>query len=779
MESPLFDFRAALSGEEPAPTDTEEDTSLLQEQGTNASRSESAPVSVDLTSGLLLLRHGGSSVEVDTTTQNAVLDPGGSEVTVDDDGVMLFGARGDQEGAAPLLFNGQETEHVVSVSAPEAGDPSDGEGQRFEALLPMEQGVPAEPLTPFVDASAGEASVPASEATLFEAVPAEPAEPAEPAVVMEPLQPVAPPLEAEGEEPGGSERTESGEPVTGVELISADADDPARVEPAPEIDGSPVVTLDPDTGVTTVEAGGLRFVLDPDTGTIEIEPGDRDVPLDSETAPVTVETGHLSLTFDPAEGTVGIETADRDGGGEGTETPPTTIEVGDLRLTLDPETGEVSLDPGDGEVEVDPETGLITVSEDGGGKEGGEGGDGPGREDASDDPGRGDHDGGSDEPRGEEAPGDSTPGQDDRSGGSDAADEEVPGGDGTDGGQHFQDVVNRNPESSLSHLPPTTSTVPAEEQTAPREEAARLEPRQVVEPSAVVTPETPGESGGSGGGDTNGEQPPPDDVGQGPQDSLSHLVPPDEEPVPREPRQLIEPSVAVASETPEEDEEGTGGGETSGGDGDRGEEEEEGGEETDDEETDGEETDGENGDQDGEEETEGGGDDEKTEDEDKDESKDEGAGGGGNGGGESGAGGGGEGTKIDLDRIQQFRTNIVTPLRKEIDAHVTAFSVFGGTGEGRTAGYNRLGDRDIVPMAGTLVDKIDTSMGNIYQFLSDLQQELTDIEERLSESLIEFVEVENEQNITAQELSTLLGGGVGSTSGSNSSVGGEETTSET
>ncbi|MES0838434.1 AAA family ATPase, partial [Nocardiopsis umidischolae] len=457
MEPPLFDFRAALSGEEPDPAETEE-AALLEEQSTTTNRSESAPISVDLTSGLLLLRHAGSSVEVDTSTQEAVLDPGDSRVNIGDDGVMLFGAQQAGDTASPHVFPGQDTEHVVAVSAP-AGDVS-GETLHTEShFTPVMQGTPALPLEPTiasVGVPANAESVPEGETTAPEStVLAEPFQRAEATEALAPMEPQSfeamtpqlpaeplqeatalsdAPLETRSEVERGelyeSERDPAGEPITGVEPISADADDPAFGENDSEIPGAPVVTLDPETAVTTVEAGELKFVLDPDTNTISIEPGDRNVPLDPEAAPLTVETGNLGLTIDPAEGTVEIETsrASEDG-----ESLPTTIEVGDLKLTLDPETGEVTFDPGDGNVEVDPETGLITISEKDEDEEGEEGedrpgGDGPGEEET---PG-GDRPGGDESGDGPDRPGGDRPGEDEEGGdrpGGDRPGQDEEGGD--------------------------------------------------------------------------------------------------------------------------------------------------------------------------------------------------------------------------------------------------------------------------------------------------------------------------------------------------------------
>jgi hypothetical protein len=108
----------------------------------------------------------------------------------------------------------------------------------------------------------------------------------------------------------------------------------------------------------------------------------------------------------------------------------------------------------------------------------------------------------------------------------------------------------------------------------------------------------------------------------------------------------------------------------------------------------------------------------------------------------------------------------VTPLREAVDTQLTAFSVYEGIGGGEGGGYHRLGNPEGLPIAGRLAGKIDTSMGNIHQFLSDLQLELTEIEDRLSENLITFVDLEDEQSLTAQEIHNLIGSGTGGTSSS-------------
>jgi hypothetical protein len=67
-------------------------------------------------------------------------------------------------------------------------------------------------------------------------------------------------------------------------------------------------------------------------------------------------------------------------------------------------------------------------------------------------------------------------------------------------------------------------------------------------------------------------------------------------------------------------------------------------------------------------------------------------------------------------------------------------------------------------------------MNNIYQFLDGLNQELSEIEDRLSENLIVFADLEDTQSLTAQEVHNLIyssspGSGFGSGSGSGSGRG--------
>ncbi|WP_150242689.1 AAA family ATPase [Nocardiopsis quinghaiensis] len=683
MESPLFDFRAALSGAEPEPLRTEEEPAPgEQDSPSTASRADAAPISVDLSTGLLLLRHGPASVEVDTATQDAVLDPAGTGVTADGDGVMLLAPRGDTDTASPHLLPGEEVTRTVSVAEPETGDVS---GQEFRGAEARTASVPAEP-----------------GAARETAAPVEPAATSEPAFTGGTTALASEPLSTHDHAPKASRepllegtRTGSGEPVAEAVPISAGTEDPAHEESGAEDGdaGAPAVTLDPETGVTTVEAGDLKFVMDADTGTVSIEPGDRHVPLDPEAAPVTIETGTLLLTIDPETGTVGIDTVEPE---EGEKALPTTIEIGDLRLALDPETGEVTLDPGDGDVEVDPDTGLITVS----GKS-----DGDGAPDERDGPGS-------------DGPGQDGAGRDSRTGESGRPDEESSGGDGADGGRTSGDVPRtptqtagspdgtptQTPGTPLSPLTPPLSSTPPEEQDTPGEASDGP-----VTPGGEYTPTTP------------------------------------------IPGTADKPMEALVDHVPGD------------GDGDRGEDDWDQGRE----EANGDE-DGDGGDGDGDED----GKEDGKDSEDDEESS-------GNEKGESG-----EATRIDLDQLKDFRKKFVIPLRERVSEEVTRFAPYqnaGGSGESAQH-HILIGNAKFLESAGLLSSEIDTSLATLYSILTDLESELGLIEDRLHENMSAFVNLEDEQKLSAQDVVNLIGSpsaGTSSGYGYGNGYGNEEPAGET
>ncbi|MBB6119145.1 hypothetical protein [Nocardiopsis algeriensis] len=708
MENSLFDFRAALSGEVPTESAASED-SPAPEAGSpvvlKAGRPGGAPIGIDLTTGLLLLRSDSGTVRVDTGTQEAVLDPDGGEVVVDDSGMAVLRAQARGNGS-PDLPDGEEVRHTVLAEAPEEADFSGQEGSR-------DTGAHTEPLT---------------ETRVLTEAEASPV-PAEPAVLLK-RDPVLP-----------ESAVPATEPVFSGKLISAPepgspVEDAGSGEEGTQEDTGPVVTVDPATGAITVEAGDLELTVDPETGTLGVEPGERSLPLDPEAGPVVVEAGGMRLTVDPGKNTIGIEAVETD---EGTEA--LTIEVGDLRLTVDPETDEITVDPGDGEVSVDPGTGLVTISEpkgqqDGGSQEqgsrtgpeehvrsvpkddgsgveagagqapfapatgtpaGGVGPDGGAGQSTSQDPATSENLATSEDPADGNPPVDSGPASD------------PPTDLGQDLGalatapqqqeplmQSLRDEIPGDPPHTSSVRPsPTTSTIPPTGET-----------------SSDDSPEDSGEDKGEG-------TEPGDDSTQdldalattqrqrGPlMQGISDEIPGGS---PHIPVSTFSPTTGTTTPT----------GETSSDD---------------------------SPEDDGDDSPEDSGDDKGGED-------------GGNGTDDGSGDGKNEGTAIDLDRLKAFQRDFLLPLRERASEETARFSRYqsDSSGSGEGGPHILLGNEKFLPIAGELAKEIDTSMSKLHAILTALEDELIRVEDRLSSNMTAFVELEDAQHLSAQEVVDLIG----------------------
>ena len=345
MSASPYDFRAALSGEQEAPVDEEEEqTQLLRtltaQESTASSGSGGAPLNLNLATGLLRMNNGSGDLEVDTADQRVVIDPDSpSEVGRRDGAVVLGTTDEDEPTSKSVLADGEsvpegevteplvEPVHVVSVREPTESELAEDFSSTEDT--PLTDGVSAE-FTPAMT------SVPATEAVPVSAT---------------------------------------------IDEAPDDVTDAA----------GPVVTVDPDTGETVILAEDLRITVGPENGEIRIEPSDENVPLAPDAPPITVEAGGLTMAIDPATGTLEVTPIK----GEFTDI---TVETGDLRIVMDGETGEISIDPGEGSVSTDPETGLVTIEPTGvGGEEdAGDPGDGQGADnrDAGDDTGTGNSPGG-------------------------------------------------------------------------------------------------------------------------------------------------------------------------------------------------------------------------------------------------------------------------------------------------------------------------------------------------------------------------------------------------
>ncbi|WP_159941004.1 hypothetical protein [Nocardiopsis sp. FR6] len=811
METPAFDFRAALSGFEadpPVPEDPEQETGEEQqaEQEPRQVRSGSFPISIDLNTGMLLLRNGSGSVEVDTANREAVVrppDPGADPG--DGDLIVLRSLRAEERQQPTEFLQAQEALPHTPGAAPARTEAEPGpvvEGDDVPVQLAQEQVLRTvrveEPQERDISGIPQPQTLHEHEHLLprTETVAAEPVgTPMERAVAGDVLT-----------YGGGTPRTESGQtgesstPTEPVEAHTVAPPPEEGTDPDEEAQGEdargegPVVTVDPDTGETTVEVGDLRLVVDPERGTISVDPGDRDVPLDPESEPITVEAGNLRLTVDPERGTVVIEPLEPGEGTEGSE--QFTIEIGDLRVTVDPETGEVTVDPGDGEVEVDPETGLVTITE-------------PGRD--QDSPTEGDRDGLPEDRRESSSDGgdEKTPQQGDTRGPG-----QTSGGSGSGGDQTGQtpltpltpttvtprtpaeetseagspeEAVTDTPEDTVpgetvggtSNTPasgepyqgvvteedriPVTEGTPAPTETLPNGGAlhSRTAPGQSdleeTEQDGNPTPDTPQPVHTSSNPDPNpgtshpapDQDPPPTTESDGnpvpgetPADGVtlhSRTAPgqsdleeteQDGNPTPDTPQPVHtssnpDPNPGTSHPAPDQDPPPTvarprsaftsfaptgavSPGTESTGDGPGG------GEKTD-----------------------------------------------GDGSGSGSGNGGDEGTAIDLDRLTQFRDKFVVPLREEVSTMMMKFAKYGeasaGSESGGTGHLILLGNAKYLPIAGTVAGEIDTSMGTLYRILADMESELLLVEDRLSTNMRVFMDLEDEQKLTAEEVAAIIG----------------------
>ncbi|MEV2275677.1 hypothetical protein AB0I72_08825 [Nocardiopsis sp. NPDC049922] len=133
-------------------------------------------------------------------------------------------------------------------------------------------------------------------------------------------------------------------------------------------------------------------------------------------------------------------------------------------------------------------------------------------------------------------------------------------------------------------------------------------------------------------------------------------------------------------------------------------------------------------------------------------------------GDESGDGGGdgkNEGTAIDFERVRQFHQNFLVPLRDRVSEEITRFSPYAG--EPPTDSHHILiGNGTYLPIADTLATEIDTGLSKMHSIMSGMESELLVISDRLNSTMVVFMELEDEQNLTAGELAAIFGTSTGS-----------------
>ncbi|MFE6308128.1 hypothetical protein [Nocardiopsis sp. NPDC057823] len=715
---------------------------------------------------------------------------------------------GTTEGAVtePLSAPLEEPVHVVSVRAPEQSDLVEAtpalEAEPVSAGLPMVEQARLEPVM---------AGIPAVEA-----------EPVSAPVEAVPIS--APGDDGSGDGASGDGASDAVGPVvtvdpeTGETVILAEdlritvgpEDGAVRIEPSDEN-----VPLGPDSPPVTVEAGGLVMTIDPATGTLAVDPvkgefadvtveiGDLRIVMDGETGEVSVDPGDGTVSVDPETGLVTIEPVGEDEGEDDAEDGGS--EDGDEdRPAGDGGDGEGSEEEHGGRPGGDEEG--VTDEDDhepGGDRDRPGGEDRPGSEEGHEgvhgrpgqDPGTsggapgsvtpvGSHPGGDHgeddgegvpdhiDPEGMYGPAPETPVADDTPvlvGGPTPGEQsgDRTGGYGsTDPGSDPEGDSGENPESVPDPIVTEGMYGPAPDTPAgtgdepvvvgeriPREEItgehasdpATLDP---TESTGFVTEVPGGEDDSTTGGETSGP-------GTETTEGLSHLDP-DSIPDPIGGEGLYGPA---PDPTPQPS-----GGVTGTGSEDEEEEPEED-EEEEPEEDEEEDEDGEDGEGEGEDEEEDGEDEEEEEDEDGEDG--EGSGGSGDGEGTGGNGDGpkeGQGTKIDVDRLRTFQTEYVGGLDTALNAHDDNYSVYGGSGtEGQTTGVTLLGNPSGLASAGLLAGSIDQSIGNLFRIIKDIRKELDDISDRLEVNIIEFEQLEEDQELNASQVVYLIGSPPGAT----------------
>ncbi|RKS08293.1 hypothetical protein DFP74_3989 [Nocardiopsis sp. Huas11] len=535
-------------------------------------------------------------------------------------------------------------------------------------------------------------------------------------------------------------------------------------------DGSAEITIDAETGVITVEVGDLRIEFDPETDTITIDPGDGVVDIDPETGVITIEEPGADRSGDdtdpvrggdgsagaerPSDSPTGGDRPEEKGGSpEHTDGRSDPVGSGSSDLTgRQPAQPSAPLQPGQPGQPLTP----MHPSQPAGDQEGAASGEGSpvvGSE------------------------GDPLPGSDI----SLAPVESVPVTEGPVGSGSRTDptqdpVTPRTPvESHANTEEPAVvgsegDPLPGSDiSLAPVESVPVTEgPQRSGQGEGTPTPHVPTTTNGSDG----------QSVEETPTDQQEHHR---LEPMPSEPAEA-----RTASAFPQQTEnrpaytmtDGSGEG---GRDGGRGEETPEegqgepdpGGDEDSEEDGDSDsDSDGQNNgsteDDEDEEEEDGNADPDEDDGDSDGDGEDEGEeNGNGNSDEESGNGGGGGGgedvTSIDFERVKQFHTDFLLPLQERVSQEVTRFSAYAGEPDGH---FILIGNGARLPIADTLATEIDTSLTTLHGIMTDLESELIVVSDRLHENLTVFINLEDDQDLTAQELLSILGEPSVSSSGS-------------
>ena len=725
MSESLYDFRAALSGEPEVPAEGGEQAELFTDPSSRqtgpSSGSGGAPFSLNLANGLLLIANGSGTVEVDTAEERVVIDPDSPGSVQQRDGDLVLGATA--EGTPPVAAR---TVRGEVLGAPREGVPAP-EGESSEGSAADVSSTPSEAPVHVVSVR------PAERADLVEAAPASEGTPVFPLETarLSPVMAGIPAVDAE--------------PVSAP--IEAVPDNAHAGEPGGEAAGAvgPVVTVDPETGETAILAEDLRITVGPEDGLVRIEPSEENVPLAPDADPITINADGLTVVVDPATGTLEVEPV-RDGFTD------VTVEIGGLRIVMDGETGEVSIDPGEGTVVVDPETGLVTVepveddgSEDGdrsAGDDGGDtqdrpGGDGEGGENGrghsseGEEGGEGGEEGG-DRPAGDEkdvAGGedheggdgryrpDDRPSEDEKDGDPAGEGRERPTGEGNEApirsGQNSEDGSGTVPGGTATPVGPHTDGEGPEESDrsepySPKESADGPYASAVRVPGDLLPKE---DGAGHGGGeegaeDTDGEGGTVSSPEGGPGSDGDSTVP--------DPRPTGGTTGGSGSGESEEDKKDEGD-KRDKGDGENKNKKESGGEE-------------------------------------------DGGEGGTNGGGEGGSSD--KGTKIDLAQMEAFKNEFIVKVREKLDEHTPDYYAYNSS-SGNSESASRvtlIGNDSLLKNAELLAKKIDKSMSSLYSIMTEFQKDFREIQNRIDANIKTFRELEEDQALSAAQVSYLMDG---------------------
>ncbi|WP_017627754.1 hypothetical protein [Nocardiopsis chromatogenes] len=142
----------------------------------------------------------------------------------------------------------------------------------------------------------------------------------------------------------------------------------------------------------------------------------------------------------------------------------------------------------------------------------------------------------------------------------------------------------------------------------------------------------------------------------------------------------------------------------------------------------------------------------------------------------------GDTIKVTLDYLRGLRTDDIDTMRERFSAKKTEFDQYYA---GEAAKTPRFGNPALLPSAGVLADEVKQALTKVEELFDKYEKDLLAISKGIADSELVFDDLEDDAELTAEQLNRIFGSsgaggsGGGSYEGSGDSTGGDGLSSST